>query len=113
VLVNPLPPAAPVNRLKVGLLFRLAALVLLLSQGGDSTRAACLCFGAFLLYIWSSRSFHLPAIGQAAGPGSWRAEVHDLVVPLLLSFNPTWRTDVFLGQRVEQVVIPEEDDEEE
>jgi hypothetical protein len=109
------PPAqpAPVNRLKVGLLFRLAALVLLLVQGGDATRAACLCFGAFLLYIWSSRSFQLPAVGQAAGPGSWRAEAHDLVVPFLLSLNPTWRTDVFLGQRMEQVVIPEEDEEEE
>ncbi len=100
--------AAP--RLRLGLLVRLAALVLLLAQGGDQSRAALLCFAAFAMYAWSALA--VTVAGRLAGAGSLKGELHDLFVPLVLSLNPTWRVDVFLGERVEQVVIPPEDDEE-
>jgi hypothetical protein len=100
--------AAP--RLRLGLLVRLAALVLLLAQGGDQSRAALLCFAAFAMYAWSALA--VTVAGRLAGAGSLKGELHDLFVPLMLSLNPTWRVDVFLGERVEQVVIPPEDDEE-
>ncbi len=111
----PVPPANARPRMKLGLLIRLAALVLLLAQGGDSTRAALLCAGAFFLYAWSSLSARVFVAGQVAGVGKGiLGELHDLFVPLLLSLSPTWRVDVFLGERpdVPPPMVEEDEDEE-
>lgn len=109
---------ANVPPLNVGLLFRLGFVVVVLAQGGDSSRALVLVLLAFFAYLWQTRRIPMafPALYRnnqdGVGPSIF-AEIYDLIVPLVLSLVPTWRTDAYLnGGNVEQPLIPPEDDDE-
>lgn len=99
------PAANPRERINMGLMVRLALVVMILAQGGSSTRLALLCFGAFCIFAWQAigLQFHF---GQAWGGGQEPqgvgvmmlvAELHDLFVPLLLSLMPTWSTHDYMA----------------
>ena len=108
------PPVAPPagQGLRLGLLFRLAVGVVLLGQGTDSTRLGLLCIGAFILYLAQTGRLSAGLLPQG-GAGAAQNELSSLFVPLLLSLNPAWRTDRYMGEMEEDVVIPPEAEEEE
>jgi len=108
---QPVPPPVvvrPAGGNDVGLLVKLAVLVLILSQGGSTQRTIILSVGCLIAYLYQTgrlRVVVFRGIGQphqrapdgiadATAPvqprtGLW-GEVVDLVVPFVCSLVPTW-----------------------